>query len=44
LLAALKNDTILRELVFQEENQSYKCKGFALEDHPVVGELAKFER
>jgi GTPase len=44
LLAALKNDTILRELVFQEENQSYSCKGFALEDHPVVGELAKFER
>jgi GTP-binding protein HflX len=44
LLAALKNDTILRELVFQEETQSYRCKGFALEDHPVVGELVKFER
>jgi GTPase len=44
LLASLKNDTILRELVFQEENQSYRCKGYALEDHPVVGELAKFER
>ncbi|MED1201912.1 GTPase HflX [Heyndrickxia acidicola] len=44
LLAALKNDTILRELVFQEENQTYRCKGYALEDHPVVGELAKFDR
>ncbi len=43
LLSVLKSDTILRELVFQEENQEYKCKGYVLKDHPVLGALKLYE-
>ncbi|MCJ7841212.1 GTPase HflX [Lederbergia sp. NSJ-179] len=39
LLAVLKNDTILREFVFLEEEQSYKCKGYVLKEHPVKAAL-----
>lgn len=39
LLSVLKNDTILREFKFLEEEQSYKCKGYVLEDHPVKAAL-----
>ncbi|MBS4172610.1 GTPase HflX [Bacillus sp. FJAT-49736] len=42
LLAQLKADTILRELLFIEEEQVYKCKGYALQDHPVLGLLEQF--
>jgi len=44
LLAQLKIDTILRELLFQEDEQVYKCKGFALADHPVFGQLEQFQQ
>lgn len=42
LLSQLKNETILRELAFDEEAQIYICKGFALEDHQISGQLNKF--
>ncbi|MDR4946482.1 GTPase HflX [Neobacillus cucumis] len=42
LLSQLKNDTILRELVFDEEDQFYRCKGFTLADHQITGQLQKF--
>ncbi|MEK3886876.1 GTPase HflX [Bacillus sp. FSL K6-3431] len=43
LLSVLKSDTILRELIFLEENQAYKCKGYVLKDHPVLGALTLYE-
>lgn len=43
LLSVLKNDTILRELVFLEEKQAYKCKGYVLKDHPVTGALKLYQ-
>ncbi|WP_053366257.1 GTPase HflX [Bacillus sp. FJAT-27245] len=42
LLSILKNETILRELSFQENDQVYRCKGYALKDHKVAGQLQKF--
>lgn len=42
LLAQLKNETILRELSFHEEKQLYVCKGFALIDHQIYGQLKKY--
>ena len=42
LLAQLKNETILRSLIFNEEKECYECKGFCLTDHPIAGQLAKF--
>ncbi|MDT0159289.1 GTPase HflX [Bacillus sp. AG4(2022)] len=42
LLSQLKNETILRELSFQEETEVYLCKGYALEDHQITGELNKY--
>ena len=42
LLSQLKNETILRELVFDEEEQFYRCKGYTLKDHQITGQLQKF--
>jgi GTPase len=42
LLSQLKNETILRELNFHEEKQVYVCKGFALADHQIFGQLKKY--
>lgn len=42
LLSQLKNETILRELTFDEDNQWYVCKGYSLADHPIVGQLQKY--
>ncbi|MBT2654465.1 GTPase HflX [Bacillus sp. ISL-18] len=42
LLSQLKNETILRELVFDEEGQFYRCKGYTLADHQISGQLQKF--
>ena len=42
LLSQLKNETILRELVFDEEGQIYRCKGYTLADHQITGQLQKF--
>ncbi|WP_066320941.1 GTPase HflX [Bacillus sp. FJAT-29814] len=42
LLSQLKNGTILRELVFDEDIQAYRCKGYSLEDHQITGQLQKF--
>lgn len=44
LLAQLKVETILRELLFIEEAQVYRCKGFALADHPLFGQLEQFQQ
>jgi len=42
LLSQLKNETILRELTFDEDNQWYICKGYTLADHPIVGQLQNY--
>ncbi|MDP4170200.1 MAG: GTPase HflX, partial [Bacillota bacterium] len=42
LLSQLKNETILRELSFHEEQQLYICKGFSLADHAITGQLLKY--
>lgn len=42
LIARLKNDTILRELVFMDEDQVYRCKGYSLRDHQITGQLQKY--
>jgi GTPase len=42
LLAQLKNDTILRELSFQEEKDMYLCKGYVLNDHQILGQINQF--
>jgi GTPase len=42
LLAQLKNETILRELSFDEDKQGYICKGFSLADHQITGQLKRF--
>ncbi len=42
LLSQLKNETILRELFFNEETQSYGCRGYSLKDHPITGRLHKY--
>jgi GTPase len=43
LLSLLKNETILRELVFDEENEFYHCKGYTLQDHQITGQLLKYK-
>ncbi|WP_210363921.1 GTPase HflX [Bacillus sp. REN3] len=42
LLAQLKNETILRELSFDEGRQGYRCKGYSLADHQITGQLKRF--
>lgn len=42
LLSQLKNETILRELSFQEEKELYICSGYYLEDHQISGPLTKY--
>lgn len=41
-LSQLKNETVLRELSFDEEKQLYICKGFSLPDHSISGKLNSF--
>jgi GTP-binding protein HflX len=43
LLSQLKNETVLRELSFDEESQQYQCRGFSLTDHQITGQLHKFK-
>lgn len=43
LLSLLKNETILRELSFDEESQLYRCKGYSLQDHQITGQLLKYK-
>lgn len=42
LLSQLKNETILRELTFNEDKELYICKGYYLEDHQISGPLTKY--
>ncbi|RFU71377.1 GTPase HflX [Peribacillus saganii] len=44
LLSQLKNETILRTLVFDEDREQYECKGYAMHDHPLTGQLEKFSK
>jgi GTPase len=44
LLSQLKNETILRELSFDEESELYQCKGFTLVDHQISGEIQKYKK
>jgi GTPase len=43
LLSQLKNETILRELSFDEENGTYQCSGYSLQDHQITGQLQKYK-
>ncbi|WHY02562.1 GTPase HflX [Neobacillus sp. DY30] len=43
LLAQLKNETIVRELVFDEVKELYQCRGFSLPDHQISGQLEKYK-
>lgn len=43
LLSQLKNETILRGLNFDEETQSYRCKGYSLQDHHITGQLQNYK-
>lgn len=43
LLAQLKNETIVRELVFDEEKEIYQCRGFSLPDHQISGQIEKYK-
>ncbi|WP_195891907.1 GTPase HflX [Neobacillus dielmonensis] len=43
LLSQLKNETILRELSFDEEKELYRCRGYSLQDHGITGQLQKFK-
>ncbi|WP_223588310.1 GTPase HflX [Neobacillus bataviensis] len=43
LLSQLKNETILKELSFEEEDQLYRCKGYTLKDHQITGQLQKYK-
>lgn len=43
LLSQLKNETILRELSFDEESNLYNCRGFSLQDHQITGQIQKFK-
>lgn len=42
LLSQLKNETILRELVFEEDKQMYTCKGYAYDNQTISGQLKKY--
>lgn len=41
-LSRLKEETILKDLKFEEEDEKYICKGYIFEDHPLNGEIKKF--
>ncbi|MDQ6597074.1 GTPase HflX [Bacillus salipaludis] len=43
LLSLLKNETVLRDLSFNEESQLYQCRGYSLMDHQITGQLEKFK-
>ncbi|MFT8321578.1 MAG: GTPase HflX [Bacillus sp. (in: firmicutes)] len=43
LLSQLKNETIMRSLVFDEEEQHYVCKGYVLKDHAITAKLMKLK-
>ncbi|MCL6572723.1 MAG: GTPase HflX [Bacillus sp. (in: Bacteria)] len=43
LLSQLKNETILRELLFDEPSQLYRCRGFSLQDQQITGQLQKYK-
>ncbi len=36
LIAQLKDETIVHEITFHEEDSTYKIQGFALENHPIM--------
>lgn len=42
LLSQLKNESILRELSFDEDKQLYICRGYTLVDHQIAGQLQKY--
>ena len=41
-ISQLKNETILRELTFDEDKQLYVCKGFTFDDHPIYGQVQQY--
>jgi GTPase len=41
-LSRLKEETIVKDLKFEEEDEKYICKGYIFEDHPLNGEIKKF--
>lgn len=43
LLSQLKNETVLRSLLFNEEGQVYECNGYALKEHSISSQLLQFK-
>jgi len=43
LLSQLKNETILRSLFFEEEQQVYVCKGYCLKEHALNTKLTELK-
>lgn len=43
LLSQLKHETVLKEVNFLEEDQVYQCRGFALKEHQIAGQLQKYQ-
>ncbi|WP_071461182.1 GTPase HflX [Bacillus massilinigeriensis] len=41
-LSQLKNETILRQLSFDENKNAYVCNGFSMRDHHISGQIKKF--
>lgn len=41
LLAQLKEETILQEMKFSEEDETYHCKGYIFANHPLNGKIRK---
>ncbi|WP_374120550.1 GTPase HflX [Neobacillus sp. PS3-40] len=43
IISQLKSETVLRELTFREDNQTYLCRGFSLKDHQITGQLQNYK-
>ncbi|WP_078546965.1 GTPase HflX [Litchfieldia alkalitelluris] len=43
ILASLKQDTILKELHYNEDTEMYECNGFIIESHSLSGQLRNFQ-
>ncbi|PAE13883.1 GTPase HflX [Niallia circulans] len=44
LLSQLKNETVLRSLIFDEETQNYLCKGYAFKEHAILNYKKSIEK
>ncbi|SDP96704.1 GTP-binding protein HflX [Litchfieldia salsa] len=44
ILASLKQDTILKELKYNEETDMYECNGFIIPSHTLTGQLRDYQK